>query len=83
MKQLFISESDLSKRWAIPKRTLQNKRYNGTGIPFVKIGGAVRYRLSDVEAAEKANTLTCSAAYNRKEPLLTAARYSLATRRTQ
>jgi hypothetical protein len=62
MKQLFISETDLSERWAIPKRTLQNKRCNGTSIPFVKIGGAVRYKLSDVEAAEKANTRPCSAA---------------------
>jgi hypothetical protein len=33
----------------IAVRTLQRKRLQGDGPPFVKIGGAVRYRRSDLD----------------------------------
>ena len=38
------------KRPGIRKRsTAQKDRVNGTGIPFIRIGGLVRYRKEDVE----------------------------------
>lgn len=33
----------------VSKSTLDKARVAGTGPPFIKIGGAVRYRLSDLE----------------------------------
>lgn len=45
----LLTEQDLSDYLAIPVGTLQYHRKRGTGIPFVRIGGAVRYRPSDVE----------------------------------
>jgi hypothetical protein len=34
----------------VSPRTLEGKRVSGGGPPFVKIGGAVRYRLASLEA---------------------------------
>lgn len=41
-------------------KTLDNQRYQRIGIPFVKVGGVVRYRWRDVEAYIEAQTVrTC------------------------
>jgi hypothetical protein len=42
----------LAKRWAISERTLEQWRWQGRGPRFLKIGGRVVYRLSDIEAFE-------------------------------
>jgi hypothetical protein len=39
-------------------RTLQAARVKGGGVPFVRIGRAVRYRLEDVLAYEHARLRT-------------------------
>ena len=39
----FLNERQLAKLLGVSTRTLQNRRYMGGGIPFVKIGKAVRY----------------------------------------
>ena len=50
----FLTEEQLADRWNVSKRTLQKKRYQGGGCIFYKFdGGAVRYRLRDVQAYEK------------------------------
>lgn len=51
---LLLNERDLAARWRISVRTLQNKRVQGCGIPFLKLGRSVRYRMSDVLAHEDA-----------------------------
>lgn len=48
----LIDERALARRWSISTRTLQNQRVAGRGLPFVKIGRAVRYRIADVIAFE-------------------------------
>lgn len=50
-----FDQQDLAERWGIPVRTLAAWRYQGKGPAYLKIGGAVRYRLEDVEAYENEN----------------------------
>jgi len=54
---IFLTEKQLAQRHQCSPKTLQNDRWKGTGIPFVKWGqrGNVRYRLSDVLAWEEAH----------------------------
>ena len=37
-------------------KTLSNQRILGTGLPFIKIGNAVRYKKSDIETYIEENT---------------------------
>lgn len=48
-------EKKLAERWDVSPRTLQQWRWQGRGPRFMKIGGAVIYRLDDVEAYEREN----------------------------
>lgn len=51
---IFLKEMDLARRWGLSVRTIQGHRFRGEGPPHVKLsGGAVRYRLEDVEAYER------------------------------
>ncbi|GJE53796.1 helix-turn-helix transcriptional regulator [Methylobacterium thuringiense] len=50
----LLNEHDVALRQARSVRTLQNQRVQGGGIPYLKLGRAVRYRLSDVIAWEDA-----------------------------
>lgn len=50
----FLTEGQLADRHQRARKTLQNDRVSGKGVPFVKIGRSVRYRLSDVIAWENA-----------------------------
>lgn len=43
----------VSRRWGISVRTLEGWRYRHQGPNFIRIGGRVRYRLSDLEAFER------------------------------
>lgn len=48
-EELLITEDQLSERSGVATRTLQDWRFTGErGPKYVKLGGAVRYRLSDV-----------------------------------
>lgn len=65
MKEHFLTPAELSERWRnrINVRTLANWRSQGNGPSFVKIGGAIAYRLSDVEEWEKRNTVSSTSQY--------------------
>lgn len=55
----FLTPAELAARWKITPKSLSNARWAGTGLPYLKVGGfggAIRYRLSDVEAYERART---------------------------
>jgi len=54
MERTFLNQIELSRRWGISPRTLERWRWLGEGVPFIKIGGRVVYRLSDVEEYEAA-----------------------------
>ena len=47
-----LNQVELSRRWSISPRTLERWRWIGEGPRFLKIGGRVVYRLSDIETYE-------------------------------
>lgn len=49
----LMRERDLAARWGISRRTLQRWRAEHYGPPFVRIGGSIRYILTDVIAFEE------------------------------
>lgn len=51
---VLLTETDLAHRWQVARGSLANDRSANRGVPFVKLGTRVRYRLSDVEAYEAA-----------------------------
>jgi hypothetical protein len=53
-----LNEKQLAERWGVSVRTLQAARVKGGGVPFVRIGRAVRYRPEDVLAYEQARLCT-------------------------
>jgi predicted DNA-binding transcriptional regulator AlpA len=46
----LLSDRDLSALIGRARATIQKDRVSGRGVPFIKIGGLVRYRESDVQA---------------------------------
>ena len=53
---IFLTDRDLRERWKCSRSTLMRWRLTGKGPPFVKINGQIRYKLSDVQKFEAANT---------------------------
>lgn len=53
----FLSPTQLAERWGVSTGSLANRRSQGEGVPFVKIGALVRYPLESVLAYEAENTL--------------------------
>ena len=47
-----LNQIELSRRWSLSPRTLENWRWRREGPAYLKIGGRVAYRLEDVEAYE-------------------------------
>lgn len=54
----FLTEVELAERHKRSVRTIQAERLKGGGIPFLKLGRSVRYRLEDVTAWEQAHCFT-------------------------
>jgi len=50
-----LNQTHLAERWRISSRTLEQWRWQGRGPRYLKIGGRVVYRLSDIEAFESAS----------------------------
>jgi hypothetical protein len=46
----YVDEKEVSRIIGRAVQTLRNDRFRGQGVPYVKMGRAVRYRLSDVIA---------------------------------
>jgi hypothetical protein len=53
-----LNEKQLAERWGVSVRTLQAARVRGSGVPFIRIGRAVRYRMEDVLTYEQAQLRT-------------------------
>ena len=49
-----IDQKQLAERWNISAKTLERWRWAGEGPRFLKLGGRVVYRLTDIEAFEEA-----------------------------
>ena len=59
MKIIHYDQRDLANRWRLSPRTLERWRWEGIGPHYLKIGGRVIYRLSDVEEYETARVREC------------------------
>lgn len=54
---IYITQDQLAKRWQISPRTLERQRWIGEGPRYVKVGGLVRYRSTDVTEYERRQTV--------------------------
>jgi len=61
MKATCMNQLELAVRWGISHRTLERWRWTGEGPKFLKVGGRVVYRLSDIEEYEEAIVRTSTA----------------------
>jgi predicted site-specific integrase-resolvase len=52
METKHLNPFQLSRRWGIAPKTLQNWRSQGKGPAFIKVGGHVLYRMEDIERYE-------------------------------
>ena len=50
---LLLRERELAVRWRMSPRTLQRWRAERYGPAFIRIGGSIRYRMSEVLAFEE------------------------------
>lgn len=49
-----LNQVQLARRWSLSPRTLERWRWLRQGPPYLRIGGRVVYRLSDIETFEVA-----------------------------
>ena len=59
--EVLMKPIDVSKVTGKPTSTLTCERFEGRGIPFVKLGRSVRYRKQDVIDYINSNTFTSTA----------------------
>ena len=66
---ICINQKELAARWRISHRTLERWRWTGEGPKFLKVGGRVVYRLSDVEEYEQSivRSSTAEPGYTQQE----------------
>ena len=50
-----FTQGDLAARWQMSERSLERRRYQRQGPPYIKIGARVLYRLEDIQAYEIAH----------------------------
>lgn len=48
--EMLLTEEQLAERWGIASKTLANKRCNGEGPPYIKLGRLVRYDVAQIDA---------------------------------
>ncbi len=53
----LLDEAAVAQRFEFAKNTLAKWRCQGRGPRFIKLGGRIRYRLSDVEAYLRERTV--------------------------
>jgi hypothetical protein len=52
MTMQHLNQIELSRRWRVSHRTLERWRWLKQGPDYMRIGGRVLYRLSDIEEFE-------------------------------
>ena len=45
---VFITQDEVAERWRISTATLERDRSLRQGLKYLKIGGLIRYRMSDL-----------------------------------
>lgn len=53
MSKILLTQEEVAKRWNISMRTLERWRWMKEGPKYIKIGGHVRYRISEIEKYEQ------------------------------
>lgn len=53
MKPICLNQKELAERWTISHRTVERWRWASEGPAYMKIGGSVVYRVTDIEAFER------------------------------
>jgi predicted site-specific integrase-resolvase len=53
MSACHLNQAQLAERWGVSPRTLERWRWRGQWPRFLKLGGRVAYRLSDIELFEQ------------------------------
>ncbi len=56
-RRLLLSPRETSVMIGRAEQTLANERFEGRGLPYVKWGRAVKYRLSDILVEIEARTI--------------------------
>ena len=51
-----LTETQLANRWGMSVKTLQDWRRKGTGVAWMKLGNAVRYKIEAIEKYEADHT---------------------------
>jgi hypothetical protein len=59
-KEQLMTQEELAFRWKISEATLERDRSLKKGVKYMKLGGLIRYRLSDVLAYEEQSTVETS-----------------------
>jgi len=59
---LLLTPKEVSEALGVATQTLAKWRSDGTGMPYIKLGGAVRYRADEVAAWVDANTVVTEVA---------------------
>jgi hypothetical protein len=54
---VLLTEKEVQEYYKINVNTLQRNRSVGLGLPYVKLGRLVRYKVSDIEKYLDANTV--------------------------
>ena len=54
---VLLTEKEVQENYKINVNTLQRNRSVGLGLPYVKLGRLVRYKVSDIEKYLDANTV--------------------------
>jgi len=50
---LHLNQVQLARRWSLSPRTLERWRWRDQGPAYLKVGGRVVYRQTDIEAFER------------------------------
>ena len=58
----LATEAEVAEALQMAKQSVAQMRYQGVGPKFLKLGGAVRYRWSDINAWLDDNTRQCTRA---------------------
>jgi excisionase family DNA binding protein len=58
----LLTTEELAVFLGLSSQVLKINRMTGNGIPFIRIGRSIRYRLCDVESYLAANTVKCESA---------------------
>jgi len=48
MEQIYLSDNQVSQMTGKAVQSIRNERYKRIGIPYIKMGGSVRYDIKDV-----------------------------------